>query len=109
MQGSLFQVFNSLVRASPESREAVLQYFARVISLNSKRAGTHVRFGSLCFFPGDIVFTLKQVDYTTVSSDSFMVNLQTVMLRFAEPFMDANYTKASPFTIYGSHSPFSQV
>ncbi|KAG6820711.1 hypothetical protein H0H93_012764 [Arthromyces matolae] len=41
-QSSLFQIFNTLVRAGPESREAVLQYFARVISLNSRRAGTHM-------------------------------------------------------------------
>ncbi|KAF5382739.1 hypothetical protein D9615_002873 [Tricholomella constricta] len=74
LQSSLFQIFNTLVRASPESREAVLQYFARVISLNSKRAG-------------------MQVEPETVASDSFMVNIQTVLFRFAEPFMDANYTK----------------
>ncbi|KAK0221612.1 ubiquitin elongating factor core-domain-containing protein [Armillaria fumosa] len=74
LQSSLFQIFNTLVRASAQSREAVLDYFSRVISLNVKRAG-------------------MQVDPTTVASDSFMVNLQTILLRFAEPFMDANYTK----------------
>ncbi|KAJ7644172.1 ubiquitin elongating factor core-domain-containing protein [Roridomyces roridus] len=74
LQSSLFQIFNSLVRASPESREAVLEYFARVISLNNRRAG-------------------MQIDPETVASDSFVVNLQSVLLRFAEPFMDANYSK----------------
>ncbi|KAL0961455.1 hypothetical protein HGRIS_006400 [Hohenbuehelia grisea] len=74
LQSSLFQVFNSLVRASPESREAVLKFFAAVIRLNVKRAG-------------------MQVEPDTVASDSFMVNLQAIMLRFAEPFMDANYSK----------------
>ncbi|TFK28063.1 ubiquitin conjugation factor E4 [Coprinopsis marcescibilis] len=74
LQSSLFQIFNAMVRASPDSREAVLQYFAHVITLNSKRAG-------------------MQVDPDTVSSDSFMLNLQAVLLRFAEPFMDANYSK----------------
>ncbi|KAF7346366.1 U-box domain-containing protein [Mycena sanguinolenta] len=74
LQSSLFQIFNTLVRASPESREAVLEYFARVVSLNVKRAG-------------------MQVEPDTVATDSFMVNLQSVLLRFAEPFMDANYTK----------------
>lgn len=74
MQNSLFQVFNTLVRASSESREAVLQYFARVINLNVKRAGL-------------------QVGEDTIATDSFMVNLQTVLYRLAEPFMDANYTK----------------
>ena len=38
------------------------------------------------------LMTVK-VDPTTVASDSFMLNLQAVLLRFAEPFMDANYTK----------------
>jgi ubiquitin conjugation factor E4 B len=75
VQNSLFQIFNTLVRASPESREAVLQYFARVIGLNVKRAGL-------------------QVSEDTIATDSFMVNLQSVLYRLAEPFMDANYTKA---------------
>ncbi|KAF9046597.1 ubiquitin elongating factor core-domain-containing protein [Panaeolus papilionaceus] len=74
LQSSLFQIFNTLVRASAESREAVLDYFARVISLNVKRAG-------------------MQVDPATVASDSFMYNMQSILLRFAEPFMDANFTK----------------
>lgn len=43
LQYSLFQIFNKLVRASPEAREAVLQYFYQVISLNSRLAGTHVK------------------------------------------------------------------
>ncbi|THH28275.1 hypothetical protein EUX98_g5915 [Antrodiella citrinella] len=74
LQSSLFQIFNALVRASPESREAVLQYFARIIALNDKRAG-------------------KYIEAETVASDSFMVNVQAILLRFCEPFMDANYTK----------------
>ncbi|CAL1712793.1 unnamed protein product [Somion occarium] len=74
LQSSLFQIFNTLVRASAQSREAVLQYFARVISLNERRAG-------------------MQVDHTTVASDTFVVNLQAILFRFCEPFMDANYTK----------------
>ncbi|KAJ7288279.1 ubiquitin conjugation factor E4 [Mycena rebaudengoi] len=74
LQSSLFQIFNTLVRASAESREAVLEYFARIVSLNVKRAG-------------------MQVEPETVATDSFMVNIQSILLRFAEPFMDANYTK----------------
>lgn len=35
----------------------------------------------------------EQVDPDTVASDSFMVNIQSVLYRFAEPFMDASYTK----------------
>ncbi|KAH7915426.1 ubiquitin elongating factor core-domain-containing protein [Hygrophoropsis aurantiaca] len=74
LQGSLFNIFNTLVRASPASREAVLQYFASVVNLNVRRGG-------------------MQVEMETVATDSFMMNLQAVMLRFAEPFMDAKYTK----------------
>lgn len=43
-QSSLFQIFNTLVRTSPEARERVLQYFATVVRLNVKRAGMQVRF-----------------------------------------------------------------
>ncbi|KAF7365174.1 U-box domain-containing protein [Mycena venus] len=74
LQSSLFQIFNKLVRASAESREAVIEYFARVVSLNVKRAGMHV-------------------EPETVATDSFMVNIQSILFRLAEPFMDANYAK----------------
>ncbi|KAF8843284.1 hypothetical protein BDN67DRAFT_946028 [Paxillus ammoniavirescens] len=74
LQSSLFQIFNTLVRASAESREAVLEYFATVIKLNVRRAG-------------------MQVEPETVASDSFMINLQSVLLRFAEPFIDARFSK----------------
>ncbi|KAF5385651.1 hypothetical protein D9757_005488 [Collybiopsis confluens] len=86
LQNSLFQIFNTIVRASPSAREAVLQYFSRIIALNVKRTGL-------------------QVDPTTVSSDSFMVNIQTVLYRFAEPFMDANYSKVDKIDpLYFAHS-----
>ncbi|KAE9400507.1 hypothetical protein BT96DRAFT_965352 [Gymnopus androsaceus JB14] len=86
LQSSLFKIFNTFVRASPSSREAVLQYFSRIISLNVKRAG-------------------MQVDPDTVASDSFMVNIQSVLYHFAEPFMDANYTKIDRIDpLYYAHS-----
>jgi ubiquitin conjugation factor E4 B len=43
IQSSLFQIFNTLVRTSPEARERVLEYFAAVVRLNVKRAGMQVR------------------------------------------------------------------
>ncbi|KAG6864495.1 hypothetical protein C0991_009113 [Blastosporella zonata] len=92
LQSSLFQIFNTFVRAGPESREAVLQYFARVITLNSRRAGTHVS-QILLSTSGLLKAFVSQIDLDTVSSDCFMVNLQTVLLSFATPFMDANYSK----------------
>ncbi|KAG2045883.1 hypothetical protein BDR06DRAFT_965538, partial [Suillus hirtellus] len=67
LQSSLFQIFNTLVRTSPEVRERESEYFATVVHLNVKRAG-------------------MQVESDTVASDSFMVNLQSVLLRFAEPY-----------------------
>ncbi|KAJ4465100.1 ubiquitin elongating factor core-domain-containing protein [Lentinula lateritia] len=86
LQGTLFHIFNTLVRAAPKSREAVLQYFNKIVSLNVKRAGL-------------------QVDPDTVASDSFMVNIQSVLYRFAEPFMDASYTKIDRIDpLYFAHS-----
>ncbi|KAK0557132.1 Ubiquitin conjugation factor E4 [Tilletia horrida] len=69
-----FQIFNALVRAGPESRERVLDYWAKACRLNIKRGAMRVR--------PDLV-----------SSDGFMVNLFEMLLRFAEPFMDARYSK----------------
>ncbi|KAG9122026.1 hypothetical protein FRC07_001760, partial [Ceratobasidium sp. 392] len=74
LQQSLFLIFNSIVRASPESREQVLHYFATALNINAKRAGAHV-------------------DPRTVASDGYMVNLQAVLLRFAEPFLDAKFSR----------------
>jgi ubiquitin conjugation factor E4 B len=74
LQSTLFNVFNTFVRAGPGPRESVLSYFAQVLKLNVRRSGSHV-------------------DPVTVASDSFMLNLQAVLLRFAEPFMDAKYSK----------------
>ena len=36
-----------------------------------------------------------QVDYETQSTDSFMANWSSILIRLAEPFMDAKYTKVS--------------
>lgn len=41
-QSSMFQILNTLIRSSTETREAVLNYFARIISLNVRRAGMQV-------------------------------------------------------------------
>ena len=38
-----------------------------------------------------------KVDPTTVAMDSFMLNMQAILLRFAEPFMDVNYTISKTF------------
>jgi hypothetical protein len=46
LQSSLFHIYNSIVRASPASRENVLDYFAHVVRLNKKRAGMRVSCSS---------------------------------------------------------------
>jgi ubiquitin conjugation factor E4 B len=74
LQGALFGIFNALVRAGAGPRARVLQFFGAVIRLNRKRSG-------------------MQVDPETVASDSFMLNTQAILLRFAEPFMDSRYSK----------------
>ncbi|GAA5985530.1 hypothetical protein JCM10908_007012 [Rhodotorula pacifica] len=74
VQSSLFRIFDNIVRASPTSRAAVLSYFGRVAALNAKRAA-------------------MRVDPNTVSSEGFIVNLHTILLRFAEPFLDAGFSK----------------
>ncbi|EJU03146.1 hypothetical protein DACRYDRAFT_21436 [Dacryopinax primogenitus] len=74
LHSSLFNIFNVLVRASPQSRDATLSMFSHVLNTNWRRAGLRVR-------------------PETVASDSLFVNIQAVLHKFAEPFIDANYTK----------------
>ncbi|WVQ80243.1 hypothetical protein IAT38_002348 [Cryptococcus sp. DSM 104549] len=71
---SLFNIYNAVVRASPESREGVLDFFSLVIRLNEKRAG-------------------MRVDPRAVSSDGYMANLQVVLIKLFEPVMDATFSK----------------
>ncbi|KAI0036443.1 ubiquitin conjugation factor E4 [Vararia minispora EC-137] len=86
LHGKLFKVLNVFVRADVQCREAVLSYFSRVVSLNSRRSGSHV-------------------DPTTVATDSFMTNVYAVLLQFAEPFMDATYSKIDRIDrLYYAHS-----
>nr|XP_019046475.1 ubiquitin-conjugation factor E4 B [Kwoniella bestiolae CBS 10118]OCF25405.1 ubiquitin-conjugation factor E4 B [Kwoniella bestiolae CBS 10118] len=74
LHGSLFNIYNAIVRSSPESREGVLDFFALTIKLNEKRAG-------------------MRVDPRTVSSDGYMTNLAMVLLKLFEPVMDAQFSK----------------
>ncbi|KAK8864525.1 hypothetical protein IAR55_001775 [Kwoniella newhampshirensis] len=39
---SLFNIYNAIVRASPESREGVLDFFSLTLRLNEKRAGMRI-------------------------------------------------------------------
>ena len=89
-QEILVGMFNNIVRASPAAREAVLQYFAKALGMNVRRSGMQV-----CGPAEKSVLVLigTQVDSRSVASDSFMVNLQSILLNLATPFIDAQYSK----------------
>jgi ubiquitin conjugation factor E4 B len=67
LQDDLFQSYNAIVRASPESREKLLSFFAEVVGM--------------------------RVDHRTVASDGYMMNMQGMLLRLFEPVMDVTYSK----------------
>lgn len=69
-----FRIFNAMVRSGAPAREKVLSYWGRACALNAKRGAMQVR-------------------QELVASDGYMVNLYEMLLRFAEPFMDAGLTK----------------
>lgn len=73
-QKDLLDITNQLIRASPEARERVLDWFAVVVNTNHKRRAL-------------------RVDKSTVSSDGFMINVTTCLDQLCEPFMDATFSK----------------
>ncbi|TPX46860.1 hypothetical protein SeMB42_g02682 [Synchytrium endobioticum] len=60
--------------SEPDSKEAVLKYFANGINSNSARGKLHV-------------------DRQTVATDGFMCNIVNVLLRMSEGFIDTKYSK----------------
>lgn len=74
LQLSLYNIFDRIVRSGPSAREAVLNLWAQIIQLNQKRAAI-------------------QVDRMTVASDGTIINTQAVLLQFAAPFLDSQFTK----------------
>lgn len=74
LQSSLFGIFNIIVRSSPQSREKVLEFFGLAANLNFHRGA-------------------MRVDPKRVSSDGFIFNCQVILSRFADPFIDASYSK----------------
>lgn len=73
-QQDLFDIVNTLIRVSPEARERVLDWFALLVNSNHKRRA-------------------MRVDKKTVSSDGFMINVNTCLNQLCEPFMDATFSK----------------
>ncbi|EYE97942.1 ubiquitin-ubiquitin ligase UFD2 [Aspergillus ruber CBS 135680] len=74
LSADLLDIINHLIRASKDSRERVLDWFATAMNINHKRRA-------------------MQVDPNAVSSDGFMFNLTTCLDQLCEPFMDASFTK----------------
>lgn len=68
---------NNIVRASPDTRQQLIQYFQHIIKLNLKRAQ-------------------MRVDKTQVSSDGLLSNVSEGLLCLCDPFLDH---KASKVTI----------
>ncbi|BFZ61767.1 Ubiquitin conjugation factor E4 [Saitoella coloradoensis] len=91
LQTQLFNITNAVVRASPTAREAVLNWFARVINLNHKRRA-------------------MQVDPATIATDGFMLNVTAVLNKFCEPFMDLTHSKIDKIDVaYFRREPRLQI
>ncbi len=73
-QAELLDIVNHIIRASKQSRDKVLDWFARINNANHKRRAL-------------------QVDPAKVSTDGFMVNVTVCLDQLCEPFMDATFSK----------------
>lgn len=74
LHGLHFRLFQALVKASPTSREQVLQYWGTVAELSRRRGAMRVKAREVC-------------------SDGFTVNVWEILQRFAVPFMDPSYSR----------------
>eukprot|EP01113_Clastostelium_recurvatum_P014474 TRINITY_DN1788_c0_g1_i3.p1 TRINITY_DN1788_c0_g1~~TRINITY_DN1788_c0_g1_i3.p1 ORF type:complete len:1204 (-),score=380.22 TRINITY_DN1788_c0_g1_i3:63-3674(-) len=74
LHNTLHVLFKDILKASKDHREAVLSWIASALEKNSAR-------------------TKMNYDKTAVSSDGFMVNLSTVLLKLCEPFLDPAFAK----------------
>ncbi|KAL2024151.1 hypothetical protein VTK56DRAFT_9931 [Thermocarpiscus australiensis] len=73
-QTDLRSIVNAFIRASPETRNKTLDWFAYVMNVNHKRRAI-------------------QVDPREVSSDGFMMNVTVILDCLCEPFMDNTFSK----------------
>ncbi|KAJ6264294.1 Ubiquitin conjugation factor [Drechslerella dactyloides] len=90
-QEVLSAIINHLVRASAEARGRVLDFFATVLNLNSKRRAL-------------------QIQENTVSSDGFLLNITAILNKLCDPFMDATYTKVDKIDVrYFKQNPRVQI
>lgn len=73
-QGDLFQIADAIIRAGPAPRGRILDWFATCVNKNHKKRA-------------------MRVDFKTVSSDGFMVNVTNILDQLCDPFMDARFGK----------------
>jgi len=74
VQSTLFSMTMSIIRAGPQSREAVLKFFGDTITKNHSRE----KF---------------QIDRKEVSTDGLMYSLTRVCHKLCDPFLDPGYKK----------------
>lgn len=79
-QKDLLEITNSFVKAGPNPRNRLLDWFAYIVNANHKRRA-------------------MQVDPNAVSSDGFMMNVTVVLDGLCEPFMDTTFSKVSRIDI----------
>ncbi|KAK4189914.1 ubiquitin elongating factor core-domain-containing protein [Podospora australis] len=79
-QDDLRSITNAFIRASSQTRNRVLDWFAYIMNTNHKRRAI-------------------QVDPREVSSDGFMMNVTVVLDCLCEPFMDSTFTKVGRIDI----------
>lgn len=86
-QTDLRTIINAFIRASPEAKNRVLDWFAYIMNVNHKRRAL-------------------QVDPREVSSDGFMMNVTVVLDFLCEPFMDNAFSKVGRIDVnYFRRSP----
>ncbi|KAK3314615.1 ubiquitin elongating factor core-domain-containing protein [Apodospora peruviana] len=73
-QTDLQTIVNAFIRASPQARNKLLDWFAYIVNVNHKRRALHV-------------------DQRAVSSDGFMVNVTVILDSLCQPFMDSTFSK----------------
>lgn len=73
-QKDLLDITNTFVRASPESRSRILDWFAYVVNSNHKRRA-------------------MRPDEKTLSTDGFLMNVTVVLDGLCQPFMDNQFSK----------------
>lgn len=74
LQGELFDIADSFIKAGAESRNLMLDWFAMTVNLNHRRRA-------------------MRPDERYISSDGFMCNVTVILDRLCEPFMDAQFSK----------------